>query len=169
MTIWTPRRTLLCAHLALFSLLAVGVGASHAQGRFTVSGDGQEVLDTTTQLTWRRCPEGQLWGRNACSGKLTKFSYAGAKRQAANAAKTDGKAWRVPTRNELIGLVDKKALKKPRIDGTAFPSTPPTPFWATRPGTDDNLNAWLVNFANGKVTGNVGQAKFPLRLVRASS
>jgi hypothetical protein len=35
-----------------------------------------------------------------------------------------------------------------------------------RPGTDDDLNAWLVSFANGKVSGNTGQRPFPLRLVR---
>ena len=38
-----------------------------------------------------------------------------------------------------------------------------------RPGSDDDLNAWLVNFANGKVSGNTGQRKFPLRLVRDSA
>ena len=32
------------------------------------------------------------------------------------------------------------------------------------PGT--NLNAWLVSFSNGQVRANLGQAKFPLRLVR---
>jgi len=155
--------------LALFSLLVASAAASHAQNRFTVSADGQEVLDTTTQLTWRRCPEGQQWSGTTCSGKLAKFSYAGAKKQAAGAAKADGKGWRVPARNELVALIDKNAPKKPKIDRTAFPATPTTPFWASRPGTDDNLNAWLVSFGSGKVTGNAGQAKFALRLVRAGS
>ena len=155
--------------LALFSLLVVSAAASHAQNRFTVSADGQEVIDTTTQLTWRRCPEGQKWSGSTCTGKLLKLSYGGAKKEAAAAAKADGKAWRVPTRTELVALIDKGATKKPKIDRTAFPATPTTPFWASRPGTDDNLNAWLVSFGNGKVTGNAGQAKFALRLVRAGS
>ncbi len=155
------------AHLAVFTLLAVAAASSQAQARFTVSGDGQEVLDTTTQLTWRRCAEGLQWDGKTCSGKLAKFSYAGAKQQAAGAAKASAKAWRIPSKDELVALVDKKAKKKPRIDAEAFPKTPSAPFWATRPGTDDNLNAWLVSFANGKVAGNVGQTKFPLRLVRA--
>ena len=38
-----------------------------------------------------------------------------------------------------------------------------------RPGSDDDLSAWLVNFANGKVTGNAGQRRFYLRLVRTSA
>jgi hypothetical protein len=156
-------------HLAVFSLLAAAVASSHAQGRFTVSADGQEVLDTSSRLSWRRCAEGLQWDGKTCSGKLAKFSYAEAKQRAAGAAKAGAKAWRIPSKDELVGLVDKTAKKKPKIDFEAFPKTPSTLFWATRPGTDDNLNAWLVSFANGKVMGNVGQAKFPLRMVRAGS
>jgi hypothetical protein len=85
---------------------------------------------------------------------------------AEGAAKSGGKAWRIPTKDELVALLDKNTKKKPRIDVNAFPQTPAQPFWATRPGSDDDLNAWLVSFANGKVSGNTGQRKFPLRLVR---
>jgi hypothetical protein len=154
--------------LLALALLALAACASHAAGRFAVSADGQEVTDSTSGLTWRRCAEGMRWDGKACSGKLLKYSYAAAKQQAASDAKADGKAWRIPSKDELIALVDM-AKKKPRIDPQAFPQTPSAPFWATREGSDDNLNAWLVSFANGKVRGNVGQAKFPLRLVRAAS
>ena len=102
-------------------------------------------------------------------GKLKTFKYSEAKEAAAAAAKGDAKAWRIPTKDELVALVDKTAKKKPPIDVMAFPQTPAKPFWAMRPGSDDDLNAWLVNFANGKVTGNTGQRKFHLRLVRASA
>jgi hypothetical protein len=154
--------------IAALSLLALAATASPAQGRFMTSGDGQEVTDATTQLAWRRCAEGLRWDGKACSGKLKTFKYSEAK-DAAAAAKSDGKAWRIPTKDELAALIDKTAKKKPRIDVKAFPQTPAQPFWAMRPGSDDGLNAWLVNFANGKVHGNAGQRKFPLRLVRASA
>jgi len=152
--------------LALASLLAFAAASSFAQDRFKVSGDGQEVLDTSTRLTWRRCPEGMQWVGQTCNGKVAKFSFAAAKKAMASAG-TGG--WRIPTRDELVGIVDKAAKKKPRIDAVAFPKTPSTLFWATREGSADDLNAWLVSFANGKVIGNSGQAKFPLRLVRAGS
>jgi hypothetical protein len=155
--------------LAAFSLLALVAAASHGQGRFTASADGQEVTDTTTHLTWRRCAEGMLWDGKACTGKPAKFSYAAAKQAASGTAKSAARAWRIPSRDELVGLVDMTAKKKPRIDAQAFPQTPSAPFWASRPGSDDDLNAWLVNFANGKVRGNSGQVKFPLRLVRAAA
>lgn len=153
----------------LMCLLSVAAASSAAQGRFTVSGDGQEVLDTSTRLTWRRCAEGMLWDGRTCGGKPLKFDYAGAKRKAAGAPAAGAHAWRVPSREELVGLVDRKSKKKPRIDGAAFPKTPSSPFWATRTGSSDDLNAWLVSFANGKVVGNTGQARFPLRMVRTSS
>ena len=150
--------------LVLAGLLAFAAASSFAQDRFKVSGDGQEVLDTSTKLTWRRCPEGMQWAGQTCAGKAAKFSFGAAKKAMA-AAGAGG--WRIPSRDELLGIVDKGAKKKPRIDTVAFPKTPSALFWATREGSTDDLNAWLVSFANGKVIGNSGQAKFPLRLVRA--
>jgi hypothetical protein len=152
------------SRLAAFSLLALAAASSQAQGRFTTSADGQEVTDTSAKLTWRRCAEGLTWDGKTCKGKLAKFKYGDAKA----AAKSVGKGWRIPSREELVGLVDM-TKKKPRIDPLAFPATPSAPFWATKAGSDDNLNAWLVSFANGKVRANLGEAKFPLRLVRAGS
>ena len=155
--------------IAAFAFLALVASASQAQDRFTISSNGQDVTDTTSKLVWRRCAEGLRWDGKTCAGKVKTFKYPEAKEAAAAAAKGDAKAWRIPTRDELVALVDKTAKKKPRIDVKAFPDTPAKPFWAMRPGSDDDLNAWLVNFANGKVTGNAGQRRFHLRLVRASA
>lgn len=165
----TPSRvTQTGLRLAAIATFALAAGVSHGQGRFAVSADGQEVTDSVTRLTWRRCAEGARWDGKACSGKLVKYSYAGAKEKALRSARDDGKAWRIPSREELVGLVDM-AKKKPRIDVQAFPQTPSAPFWASRAGSDDNLNAWLVSFSSGKVRANLGQAKFALRLVRPGS
>ena len=155
--------------IAALAFLALIAFASHGQGRFTISSDGQDVTDTTSRLSWRRCAEGLRWDGKTCTGKLKTFRYSEAKQAAAAAAKADGKAWRIPNRDELVALVDMTAKKKPRIDVKAFPQTPAQPFWAMRPGSDDDLNAWLVNFSNGKVRGNAGQRRFPLRLVRTGA
>ena len=103
-----------------------------------------------------------------CGGKAATYKYAGAK-QAAETAASGGKAWRIPSREELVALVDKTSKKKPLIDAKAFPNTPKAAFWALREGSDDDLNAWLVSFSTGRVSGNAGQKKFPLRLVRSGS
>ncbi len=152
------------SRLVVLSLLALAAASSQAQSRFTMSADGQEVTDTSTKLTWRRCVEGLAWDGKTCKGKLAKFKFRAAKATAAGV----GKGWRIPSREELVGLVDM-AKKKPRIDPMAFPATPSMPFWATKQGSTDDLNAWLVSFANGKVRANLGEAKFPLRLVRSGS
>jgi hypothetical protein len=149
-------------------LCAVAACPVQAQGRFAVSADGQQVTDSTSGLVWRRCAEGMKWNDSVCAGKPLKYKFTDAK-AAARAAAAGGKAWRVPTREELLSLVDAKAKKKPKIDVRAFPNTPSLSFWATRAGSDDNLNAWLINFANGRLAGNIGQAKFPLRLVRTAA
>ena len=54
-----------CAAFALFALVTAAV---HAQDRFVISSDGQEVTDSTTKLVWRRCGEGQSWDGKTCSG-----------------------------------------------------------------------------------------------------
>ena len=151
---------------AVLLFLTFAAGAAQAQtaaaSPFSISGDGQEVTDSRSGLVWRRCAEGLKWDGKTCAGKLAKFKLAGAK----EAAKAAGGGWRLPTKDELVGLV-VKGKKKPLIDDAAFPGTPKTLFWSTRPGFDDNLNAWLVNFSNGKVDGNSGAGKFALRLVHA--
>jgi len=144
---------------------AVAPFSVSAQGRFAVSADGQQVTDASNGLIWRRCAEGMKWSGGRCAGKPLKYSFTAAK-ATAGAASGDGKSWRVPTREELRSLVNARAKKKPKIDVEAFPNTPSQSFWAMRAGSDDNLNAWLINFGNGKLYGNTGQAKFPLRLVR---
>nr|HET7857839.1 DUF1566 domain-containing protein [Caldimonas sp.] len=149
---------------AAFALFAVAAAAAHAADRFVISSDGQEVTDSTTKLVWRRCGEGQRFDGKTCSGKLAKYKYAQARQAAEAAAKSTGKAWRMPTREELVSLFDEKLKRKP--DGSVFPAATNGPFFATRAGSDDDLNAWLVNFRNGRVSGYAGQKAFPLRLVR---
>jgi hypothetical protein len=159
---------LLIGALAAFPALAqapAAAASAPAPSRFTASADGQEVTDTSTNLIWRRCAEGAKWDGKTCTGKSTKFSLATAKKLAADTAKADAKAWRVPDKDELLGLV-VKAKKGPQIDLTGFPGTASASFGALRPGFDDNLNGWTVSFRTGRVLGYTGQAKFYLRLVR---
>jgi hypothetical protein len=146
------------------AVAADAVSASSAKpeaARFQVSPDGQEVADTQTHLVWRRCVEGMSYDGSTCKGKPRKYKFGDAKKAAAAA----GAGWRVPTKDELVALV-AKTKKGARIDQAAFPATPAALTWASRPGFDDNLNAWLVNFSNGRVVGNAGLGSSVLRLVK---
>ena len=153
----------LAVQIALSALVMGSAAGALAQDRFRLSADGQEVHDSKTQLTWRRCAEGMSWNGKACTGKPVKFSYVSAQKYVQGSV-----GWRLPTRDELLTLVDK-TKKKPAIDGNAFPNTPPTMFWATRPESSDNLNAWIVDFSRGHVFGNNGTKAPHLRLVRATA
>jgi hypothetical protein len=86
--------------------------------------------------------------------------------QAKKIAAAQGAQWRLPTKEELISLLEKSG-KKTSFDKAAFPNITATIFWAVRPEKNDNLNAWLVDFRNGHVIGNSGGAKFLVRLIRA--
>ena len=154
-------------YLSLALTATVFAMTVQAQTRFAVSSDGQEVQDSQTSLTWRRCAEGMNWDGKTCAGKASKFSYAAAVKQASAVAAKGAQGWRLPTRAELLTLVDK-TQKKPLIDRAAFPGTPNGLFWATRPEANDNLNAWIVNFGNGRVYGNTGSKTLHMRLVHSN-
>ena len=147
--------------LALAGLTSMS--AAHADGRFVISADGQEVTDTQTKLVWQRCAVGMKWDGKTCAGKATKMSLA----QAKKAQDASNPAWHAPSKEELSSLVNK-SQKKPRIDHDAFPATPSGVFWAMRPEANDNLNAWLVDFRSGRVFGNVRKASYFVRLVRTA-
>lgn len=146
------------------AVLCAAAAAGAADARFVASADGQEVLDTKTNLVWRRCTEGLSWDGKSCKGKVARFKFGEAKQRAEAAKPVDGKAWRVPAKDELATLVIK-GKGKPMIDAEAFPNTPNALHWAKRPGYDDNLNGWMIDFGTGKGFGGTG-AKEALRLVR---
>ena len=155
--------TRLLPAVALMLLGLTSMSAAQAESRFVISANGQEVTDTQTKLVWQRCTVGQPWDGKTCLGTATKVTLASAKEIGAATAS----GWRLPTKDELTGIVDK-TKKKPAIDGAAFPGTPSTIFWSSRPDSTDNLAAWLVDFKTGRVIGYTHNAKYAVRLVRSS-
>lgn len=135
--------------------------AAPTPSRFSVSADGQEVTDSQTKLVWQRCPIGSKWDGKLCAGKPTKFTLLDAKR----ASDPSNAGWRLPNKEEFAALADR-SKKKPQMDALAFPPKPKGLHWALRSDTDDNLNAWLVDYRSGKVFGNTSDARHFVRLVR---
>ncbi len=91
---------------------------------YLISTDGSEVTDKKTGLIWRRCAEGMVYSGGTCSGTAQEFDYEQALQHAQSEASRSGKAWRIPERDELVGLVDKK--HNPTINPKAFPAQPCT-------------------------------------------
>lgn len=153
--------------IPMAGLIVCATSTVYAQERFQVSADGQEVTDTQSKLVWRRCAEGQKFEGETCKGQALKFSFVAAKKHAQ--ASSGVTAWRVPTKDELVALIAKNQKTKTKIDAKAFPGTPSKLFWSARPKSADNLNAWIVDFRNGKVYGNTGSKAPLLRLVHDAS
>ena len=127
-------------------------------GRFTAN-DG-EIYDSKTGLTWQRCSVGQTWQADHCTGSVHALSWDQAK-------KAGGGQWRLPTKDELVGLTDtpcglSEEGKKlfPDMDAL-YPM-----YWsATAP--DAGL-AWLVGFNNASTFNGFRTAPNSVRLVRSS-
>jgi hypothetical protein len=134
---------------SLFVVLAtslLAIGSSYAQNRFRYSGDGSEVIDAMTGLTWQRCTQGQTWDGETCVGNAKTYTFE----QTGGLVTTQG-SWRLPTLKELFGLIDFNR-ETPSIDTTAFPNTKPMPYWSSTKviGDADVLGSvWSVNFYAG--------------------
>ena len=79
-------------------------------------------------------------------------------------------AWRLPTKNELLGIV--KTTEVPTIDSAWFLNPPYyTSYWTSSPDTTFANNAWYVDFYDGSVSyGSRGNSlrisEYLVRLVR---
>ncbi len=157
-----PLRSIVPAMALALASLSV-MSTAQAESRFIVSADGQEVTDTQTKLVWQRCTMGQKWDGTTCTGKATKVTLAKAKELGSDLTP----AMRLPTKDELVTIVDK-TQKKPAIDKAVFPGTPSAIYLAARTDAPKGLDAWLVDFKNGKLLGYTHKANYVVRLVRAS-
>jgi hypothetical protein len=121
---------------------------------YTDNGDGT-VTDPTTMLTWKRCAEGQTWTGSDCSGTATAYTWTAA--VGLNGGGFAGKSWRLPSKDELSGLVDLNF--SPTITATAFPNAPAVKFWTGTSDTDPE-NAWVVDFGTGTTSSTAKQGLF---------
>jgi hypothetical protein len=73
--------------------------------------------------------------------------------------------WRVPTRKELISIVDNGRIE-PAIDTGHFPKTSATYYWSASTCADEPGTAWQVYFRFGEVSSGEKSQSHPVRLVR---
>ena len=135
------------------------VVATAPDSRFQDRGDGT-VTDRKTGLTWKRCAEG-LSGPDCADGSAETFSWQAALQQAA-----DSDQWRLPNKNELASLVERRCYD-PAINEDFFPNTPSSAFWSSSPDAYFSSSAWLVNFLHGYVDYFGKNRDRRVRLVRA--
>lgn len=116
----------------LFVLLLASCFQASAQERYTPSSAGDEITDRKTGLIWRRCAEGMSWRKSTCTGKPT-FGNQGQAVALAKAQATKDKSWRLPTLQELNGILAVREIDvgKAAIDPKAFPATPIARYWTS--------------------------------------
>lgn len=102
-------------------------------------GGAPTVYDAVTGLTWWRASLPATSLEDADSGAWEQCQGL-------------GPGWRLPTRIELVSLVDfTQPSPSPTIDPVAFPSTPTEVFWTSSPVPAETgpVGLWTVSFATG--------------------
>jgi len=134
------------------------------------NGDGS-VTDNVTGLIWEKSPSpttAQCTGSGPATANFSAVTCT--QPQAAAYCTNKGSGWHLPTRLELVSLVDFTVESPgPAINQAAFPGTPSEVFWTSSPLPGDSSYAWSVHFISGypyylDVTGN-----YRVRCVRESA
>jgi len=117
-------------------------------GPYIVSADDLTVTDTSTGLVWQRDGSGPRAGCSGKSGLPCTWSEAIAYCTGLN---LDGSGWRLPTKDELVSIVDTTVTSGPEINQTAFPTR-------VRDFLDVHAVCWLLGNAWFVGFGSASQA-----------
>lgn len=130
--------------------------------------NGASIVTHTskTGLIWKECVEG-LSGDNTCAtGTAATYTWQDALKRAVTA----GAGWRLPSRNELLSLVETGCSTN-MINTTLFPNSPVSrTFWTSTPAGEGNPTAaWTVRFGDGTVRAANKNNLYYVRLVSGPS
>jgi Protein of unknown function (DUF1566) len=121
---------------------------------YTDRGDGS-VADNVTGLLWEKAPMPDI----ACPGSNVDPPGTCTPAEAAAYCASKGDAWRLPTRRELMTLVDYDVTAPaPTIDAELFPGTSLQPYLTSSAYAADESQVWTVSFANGYTAGRATSA-----------
>lgn len=159
------------------SRLVRGTGPSNAacddatDTRFVDNGNST-VTDHQTGLMWQQCADGQS-GAACATGSASSHATFAAAMQRATAVNADSAGagrgfsdWRVPNRNELASLVNRRC-GGPAIQRSRFGNAPSISTWTSSPAGASR--AWYVDFTDGDVGPSGVTGGRVLRLVRAGT
>jgi hypothetical protein len=120
--------------------------------RFTTSAG--VVSDSHTGLRWEQAMT------------TTPYSLAAARAYCAGITLAPGSGWRVPTRAELISIVDYPKAAAPAIDTSVFSGTPNTFVWTNSMSVMEPGFAWYINFEFGNASTVDAEGTWYVRCVR---
>ena len=136
---------------AMGGVASPAFAACQEKARFVVM--DSVARDRTTGLVWQRCALGTRWSGSRCVGARLALSQKAAEA----AALALGAGWRLPTSDELYGLVDS-ACGMPPVDRAVFPDVPVDggdgdPYWTSTPVGMAGL-WYFIDLATGEGDGH---------------
>ena len=124
------------------------------------------IIDLRSSVEWMRCSVGQRWNGTSCDGKIIRLNHDDVAKAIVIANEQLGGSWRLPSRDELEGLVCA-ACEAIKIDSDSFPQTVPEPYWTGEVNGFAARHFWSVNFMTGHTYGRFfPQQELAVRLVR---
>jgi len=131
------------------------------------------VIDLRFSIEWLRCTVGQVWNGTTCVGDVVRLDHDQIAIAISQAEEQLGEGWRLPTLDELEGLLCKECEKlsysepRPMIDGDIFPETVSEPYWTGQQNRLSRQHYFSVNFFNGWTYGRfLPTQPLAVRLVR---
>ena len=131
------------------------------------------VIDLRFSIEWLRCTVGQVWNGKTCVGDVVRLDHDQIAIAISQAEEQLGEGWRLPTLDELEGLLCKECEKlsysepRPMIDGDIFPETVSEPYWTGQQNRLSRQHYFSVNFFNGWTYGRfLPTQPLAVRLVR---
>lgn len=161
----------ICMAFALSALQAGAVcndflNASAPADRFVV--EEATAVDLHTGLRWARCAAGYDWAGGACirnTQLAESFDWQSALQYSTAATYAGEAGWRLPNKNELDSLVERKC-EQPAINSEVFPGTDSVNFWTNSMVPHNVGRAWSINFGRGDHNTTTRDTELGVRLVK---
>lgn len=148
-------------------LLAASLQSMGAQAQSgTYMARDHIVPDLRHGVEWPRCTVGPVWNGETCVGQPVRLSRDQARTAIQQANEQLGDGWRLPTLEELEGLVCQ-SRGTPMINAEMFPAAQSEPCWTGETNMFSARHYYSVNVFNGWTFGRFLSGKpLAVRLVR---
>ena len=91
-----------------------------------------------TGTIWYRCAAGQRYSNFRCKGEPLRLNWDAANEYAEEFSQKSGKAWRIPTKQELKSIMEEKCIN-PSVNPTVFPGLEVDNFWTSSGSLNSDL------------------------------
>jgi hypothetical protein len=121
-------------------------------------------LDARTQLIWQLCSAGMRDNKGVCVGPSGLYDWQQALQYC---SQLDGEDWHLPSREELITLIDWQK-RTPAVPDTLRANTKNNIYWTATTSHDEPYKAYYVSMFSGYSYPNKKILQVLVRCVRRS-